>query len=138
MNDLTHYGVKGMKWGVTKDEAVLRKIAGDNTQLKPSGGTRSERRALKKQVKRDWKAYKKSTTSKERKEDRVKARQEKMSYILDTVSNDKSAMVVTRGAYGHKVILSGSDFVTHMVHGGLMDVPSTEISHYRLEWDEHK
>ena len=128
---LYHYGVKGMKWGVTKDEVLLRKIAGDERQLRAGGGTRQERKALNKQSKQDWKDYKQSTTRSERRTDRQTARAEKMAYLYDTVKNDPAAMVETRDPYGYKTLITGKEFTTHLENGGSLNVPATEISHYR-------
>ena len=129
---LYHYGVKGMKWGVTKDEVLLRKIAGDERQLRAGGGTREERKALNKQSKQDWKDYKESTSRSERRSDRRTARSEKMAYLYDTVKNDPAAMVETRDPYGYKTLMTGKEFTTHLENGGALNVPSTEISKFRI------
>lgn len=129
---LYHYGVKGMKWGVTKDEVLLRKIAGDERQLRAGGGTKEERKALNKQSKQDWKGYKESTSRSERRSDRRTARAEKMAYLYDTVKNDPAAMVETRDPYGYKTLITGKEFTTHLENGGALNVPATEISKIRM------
>lgn len=135
---LKHYGVKGMKWGVTRDEVTLRKIAGDERRVGVAGGTKEERKALKNEVKQEWKDYKKSTTSAERRADRRQAQSEKMAYIYDKVKNDPAAMVETRDPYGYRTLLTGKEFVTHLENGGAINVPATEISSYRMRVDEDK
>ena len=133
---LQHYGVKGMKWGVRKDEVLLRKIAGDEQRIRTGGGTKEERKAAKKQAKQDWKDYKKSTTRSERRSDRQTARAEKAAYLYETVKNDPAVMVETRDPRGYKTLIAGKVFITHLENGGALNVPSTEISDFRMNVDE--
>lgn len=129
---LKHYGVKGMKWGVRKDEVLLRKIAGDEKRVRLVGGTKEDRKALNKQAKKDWKDYKKSTTRSERRSDRRTARSEKMAYLYDTVKNDPATMVETRDPQGYRTLIAGEAFIKYIESGGALNVPATEISDIRI------
>ena len=94
---LFHYGVKGMKWGVRRDEAMLNRIGGLRQRV--VGGTAQERKQLLKEHKRDWQNYKKSTTRAERKADAKKVWEEKVLYLAEEIKKDPLVAI----AYGDTV-----------------------------------
>lgn len=127
---LEHYGVKGMKWGVTRDEAVLRRLSGQRVNLR--GAPKEERKAFKEQAKKDWKDYKSKTTRKERREDRRRAEEEKLGYILDQVSKDKKTLLQINTPGQMPTLISGKEFVDHLGRGGLVSPKYTELSGFRI------
>lgn len=130
-NFLAHYGVKGMKWGVRRDEATLRRLTGQ--RVKAGGGTREERKTMNKQAKKDWKDYKKSTTRKERKADSRAANESKMQYILDQIINDAGTMIEVR-ENGVRNLMLGDEFIERLsANGGLVIPMNVEISDYRVD-----
>lgn len=134
-NFLSHYGVKGMKWGVTRDEAVLRRMSGQQVKLR--GGTKQERKAFNAQAKKDWKDYKSKTTRQERLEDRRRAEEAKIGYILDQVSKDDKTLLQISTPGQYPTLMSGKEFVDHLGRGGLVSPKYTELSGFRLG-DEKK
>lgn len=122
---LKHYGVKGMKWGVRRDEATLNRIAG--RKVKAVGGRNTDAKSVNAQAKKDWKAYKDSTTRKERREDRQKALEEKANYLIETaLKNDKSLILIS-GPYGGGTLVSGREFVDHLSNRGAFAPLYTDV-----------
>lgn len=123
---LAHYGVKGMKWGVTRDEATLRRIGGQRTRA--VGGTKEERKALSAQAKSDWKKYKDSTTRKERRQDRHAVKESKLQYNIDQVmKNPEKTLVNVQTALKYPVVVTGKEYLTYVSNGGPTDPMRTEI-----------
>lgn len=126
---LEHYGVKGMKWGVTRDEATLRRMQGQRVRAR--GGTRQERKDLNAQLKSDWKSYKKSTTRKERKADARASQQSKADYLVDIATKHSDTALIQVGLPGgQRIVATGEEFVEHMALGGAMNAKTSEIYGY--------
>ena len=131
---LEHYGVKGMKWGVRKDEAVLRRLTRDMTRVAPEGATRAERKASRKADKKAWKDYKNSTTRKERRQDARVAREQKMMYLIDKATKDPNVLLVTRSSVMESpTLVTGKEFVNHMSRGGAVNISMTELADIRFD-----
>jgi hypothetical protein len=112
---LAHYGVKGMKWGVRRDEAVLARITGG----KLADETKEEKQA--------YKAYKKSTSGKERRQDRRGARESLAAHIVETsVANPKNFVKV--GTPGYPTLMRGQEFVDYLSRGGAFNPMTTSIT----------
>lgn len=112
---LAHYGVKGMKWGVRRDDAVLARIGGG----KLADETKEEKQA--------YKAYKKSTSRKERKQDRKLARESRARHLIETsVANPKNFVAV--GTPGYPTLMRGQEFVDYLSRGGAFNPMTTNIT----------
>ena len=99
---LTHYGVKGMKWGVRNDDP-----SGSNPKAKkPLKLTRKEVRAEKKAF------YNKKAND--------------LTAEVFTKQNDVLVSVLDRRS-GITNIVTGKEFATHLANGGWMDVKTTDI-----------
>ncbi len=126
MTEISHYGVKGMKWGVRRDHQVLDKLAGRRSN--PGGETKEIRKERKKERDSDWKKFKSETTSKERRKLSKEARASKADYIINTVVKDpKNTLVATQTPAGRNLIVSGEAFVEHLKAGGAFNVLATDI-----------
>lgn len=126
MSLLWHYGVKGMKWGVRRDQAVLDRLAGRRTRS--SAATRSERKADNKAAKQQWKDFKSTTSRKERRGMRREALESRAGYVIDRAMNEDNAYVsLMNSATGQKTIATGHQFIAHLAAGGAFDVKTTEI-----------
>ena len=113
---LMHFGVKGMKWGVRRDDAVLARIAGRRIQ----GETKEDRQR--------YKDYKKSTSRKDRRADRREARLSKANKVVEDALKARSDdLVSTMTPQGYRQIMTAKDFVTHLSNGGYFDAMSTEV-----------
>lgn len=128
MTELSHYGVKGMKWGVRRDHAVLDRLAGRKSN--PGGRNRAERKANKQQRNSDWKNLKKSTTRGERKQLASEARSSKLDYIVNTVMNEPTNTLVSLSSpMGGGVIVRGETFVDEILKKGrTFDVLHTDLA----------
>lgn len=134
---LEHYGVKGMKWGVRKDEAVLRRLTRDMTRVAPEGATRAERKASRKADKKAWEDYKNSTTRKERRQDARDAREQKMMYLVEEAIKDPNVLLATRNSIMESpTLVMGQEFVDHMSRGGAVNVGLTELTDIRFDIEE--
>ena len=126
MGSFWHYGVKGMKWGVRRDQPVLDRLAGRRTRS--SAATRSQRKAENKQAKQQWKDFKSKTSRKERRGMRKEALESRAAYVIDRAMNEDNTYVSLMNAVtGQKTIATGSQFVDHLAAGGAFDVKTTEI-----------
>lgn len=131
-NYLEHYGVKGMKWGVRNDEAVLKRISrSQNTTYNPTL-SKAERKAEEKQGKARYKEYKKNTTRKERKQDRATATVERGKYLIDeSVKNPKgvvsTSMMAPNGTL-RRTTMTGERFVSHLQSGAAVDFRNTQLT----------
>ena len=105
-NFLAHYGVKGMKWGVTK----------------------SDYRSMSKA---DRKQYRKKTL-KERSKTFKEAREKNLQLVADTsAKNGKEVFVKTRLAGDqYPTLMTGSEFTKHISKQGVFDANMTEIVAY--------
>lgn len=129
--ELFHYGVKGMKWGVVRDEQLLNKIAGRPAKI--SGGTREERKAFNKEGKERYKEYKKNTSKKERKEDRRAAMEERGRYLIDHAVKNPDKVLITRDVYGTPTVTQGKTFMENLSRTGMLDVKYTEVTNMTLK-----
>lgn len=123
---LAHHGVKGMKWGKTKDEVVLRRLAGGN-QIRASGGTHAERKAANAENKQAYKDYKKSVTKQELKADKKEARATKGSYLVEQSMKSPKSLVKTVDLQGNPLIMSGREFSEAALNGKAFNVKYTDI-----------
>lgn len=124
---LAHYGVKGMKWGVRRDQAILDRISGRRT--KAVGGTREDRKKLTSDANKKYKEYKDSTTRKERKADRKQAIAERASWLVDEAMKNPERMIhVSMGQGSVPRLASGKEFVNHLSRGGAFDPKYTDIT----------
>lgn len=134
---LEHYGVKGMKWGVRKDEAVLRRLTRDMTRVAPEGATRAERKASRQADKKAWEDYKNSTTRKERRQDAREAREQKLSYLVEEAVKDPYVLLATRNSITEApTLVMGKEFVDHMSRGGAVNIGLTELTDIRFDVEE--
>lgn len=110
MTTFSHYGVKGMKWGVTRDEAVMSRIAGARKFDDPD----------RKATDAAYKDYKKTTTRKERRADKKAVRESKANYLIEKAASDKTALlsISLPGSNGLNHVLSGEAFVEYLSNGG--------------------
>ena len=124
--ELTHHGVKGMKWGVRKDQYVLNKLTGVRTVA--AGEDKATKKSHKKQGKADWKSYKKSTTRKERKEDKRKALLAKgQQFAEQALKQPKSLFVLTTGP-NNRYLATGKEVAEHLKAGGRFDVKTSYLA----------
>ena len=114
-NFLEHYGVKGMKWGVTRDEAVLARIGGGRV----AGETKADRQKFKE--------YKKSTSRKERRADKEEVRVTRAKHLIETsLANPKNFVLV--GTPGYPTLMRGKEFVDYLGQGGAFNPMTTNIT----------
>lgn len=127
---LTHYGVKGMKWGVRKDERILNKLIGRSNEYSKD---RSVRKAEKASDKQAWSNFKRSTTSKERRELKRKAIQERATDILNQASKNPELLyaIVTPGS-SYPTVATGREFVEYAARGGVFDGRYSGLWEYQL------
>lgn len=123
---LAHYGVKGMKWGVRKDEVLLNKIVGAN--VKAAGGTRAERRALTKNASQQFRNYKKKTPKPQRKLDREKAIQEKIQYLLDEAKKKPTRAFMINNGDGIPTLVRGKEFLEAVEAGQAFNPVETYVT----------
>ena len=129
---LEHYGVKGMKWGVRKDEAVLTRISrSKNTTYDPTI-SKSDRKAQRKEGKAAYKEYKKNTNRKERKQDRKQATAERGQYILEESLKNPTGFVSTRmmmpNGTMHQSTMTGRLLVEQLSKGRVVDMRNTQLT----------
>lgn len=105
-NFLAHYGVKGMKWGVTK----------------------SDYRSMSKD---DRKQYRKKTL-KERSKTFKEAREKNVKFVAETAAkNGNEVFVKTRLAGDqYPTLMSGSEFTRYISKQGVFDANMTAIAGY--------
>ena len=105
-NFLAHYGVKGMKWGVTK----------------------SDYRSMSKD---DRKQYRKKTL-KERSNTFKEAREKNLKFVAETAAkNGNEVFVKTRLAGDqYPTLMSGSEFTRYISKQGVFDANMTTIAAY--------
>lgn len=129
MSILYHYGVKGMKWGVRRDRAVLDRLAGRKTTS--NAETKAERKAENKKAKKQWKEFKSKTGWLERRGLRKKAIQSRADYIVNDVLNNEDNRLVTitnpNNILASTKIATGKEFADHLKKGGAFDALNTEL-----------
>ena len=131
-NYLEHYGVKGMKWGVRKDEAVLTRISrSKNTTYDPTI-SKADRKADRKEGKAAYKEYKKNTNRKERKQDRKQATAERGQNILEESLKNPTGFVSTRmmmpNGTMHQSTMTGRLLVEQLSKGRVVDMRNTQLT----------
>lgn len=119
MDILSHHGVKGMKWGVVRDDAVLARIAG--------GKHPSET----KQDHQKYKQYKKTTPKAEQRVDRHKALESRINHVLEAALK-KPDLLIEAGTPGHSTLMTGKEFAEYLVNGGAVNPLRTGVSQYQL------
>lgn len=127
---LEHHGVKGMKWGVRRDQALLDRIAGRRT--KAVGGTREQRKAANKQAKEDWKNYKSSTTRKERRADKKAAIESKANYIIENALKSPTTVFQINTPGNIPTLTTGKEMIDHLSRGGAFSPVYTDITNIKL------
>lgn len=120
MSFLAHHGVKGMKWGVQRDEAVLARIAGARVR----GETKED--------KQRYKEYKKTTSRKERKADRREVIQQKADNLIKTALKNPDILIEVSTGPGAKTLATGKSFVEHLAAGGRFDPVFSNVSQVQL------
>lgn len=124
-DELFHYGVKGMKWGVSRDDAVLARIGG----RRMTGQTKTER----KETDQRYKEYKKSTTRKERKADRAEVAMERGKMILDEALKNPTRLVALGSpSGGAPMLMEGREFVKEMGKGRAFSPMDSAITDLEL------
>ena len=119
VESLYHYGVKGMRWGRRKDDAVLARIAG----RKMVGETKEDRQR--------YKEYKKATSRKERRADRNTAISEYASKLLeDSLANPNNFVQV--GTPGYPTLMQGKEFISYLERGGAFNPMTTVVTDLKL------
>lgn len=115
--ELFHYGVKGMKWGVSRDEAMLARIAG----RKSSQETVED--------KQRYKEYKKSTTRKERRADKREALRARAEHVVaEAADKPQNKLVETKNPRtGLPIIMTGEEFVREVSSGGSFSPMDTYV-----------
>ena len=113
-DELTHYGVKGMKWGVRKDRdggsrrgRAKDQSAGDASGAKPKKQSRRQRRQEERRA-------------------RIEAHQARASEVFEQAANNPESLVKVRTEYG-PYILTGQQFVDYVSSGGAFDVKTLDI-----------
>lgn len=127
---LEHHGVKGMKWGIRRDEAVLNRMMGVRTFS--NAGTHAERKAENEQAKADFKAYKATTSKEEQKADRAAAMQSKGQYLVEEALKDPDTIISTQSPAGYQMMLTGKEFTEHLSNGGAINLPMTNLTGMRI------
>lgn len=120
---LAHHGVKGMKWGVTRDDAVLARIAGGRV----ANETKEDRQRFK--------DYKKSTSRKERRTDRNEAKSARAGYLIEQ-SLKHPLNFVQVGTPGYPTLMQGKEFVDYLGRGGAFNPMTTNMTDLMLERDK--
>lgn len=126
---LAHYGVKGMKWGVRRDERLMSRIAG----YRPTDETKEER----KEGKAAYKEYKKSTSRKERRADKRAIFESRAQAVLDdALKNPLNIMQV--GTPGYPTLMQGKEFVDMMGKGGVFNPMTTFVTDMQFDVPKDK
>ena len=126
--ELFHYGVKGMKWGVRKDDHKMNRIAG----YKNTDATKAE----KKQTDEEVKAYKKATTRSQRKQDIKDIHQSKADYVIDKARKNPKKLVALMEPDGITTILEGSQFIDALGKGASFNPMLAEVTDLEYEYEE--
>ena len=113
-DELMHYGVKGMKWGLRKDRGGRSGLgrakdlpAGEASGAKPKRQSRRQRR-------------------KEERRAKLEAQQARATEVFTQAANNPDSLVKVRTEYG-PYILTGQQFVDYVSSGGAFDVNTLDI-----------
>lgn len=116
MTTLIHAGVKGMKWGVRKeDDALLSRVVG----YKSTSET-SEDRAR-------YKEYKNTTSKSQRRLDKRDVLTARINYVIED-SLSKPLNFVVAGTIGAQTLMSGKEFVEKMGMGMAINPMATYVT----------
>ena len=126
--ELFHYGVKGMKWGVRKDEHAMNRIAG----YKNTDASKSEVKETSAQVK----AYKKSTTRAQRKQDIKDIYESKAEYIIEEARKNPKKLVAVVEEDGITSIAEGRQFIEALDKGGSFNPMLSSVTDLEYEYEE--
>lgn len=110
---LEHFGVKGMKWGVSRD------------RNRPGGAD----------GKSNGSSSKKTAAPEVKKLTRKEVRAEKKQFYLDrseraamTALKDKDSLIYTRDAFSnYPTVVTGKEFADFLARGGAFDVKMTQV-----------
>jgi hypothetical protein len=117
---LAHYGVKGMKWGVRRDEEMMGRIAGYKAR-----GESAETKAR-------YKEYKKTTSRKQRKADKAAVIESRAQALLDdAMKNPLNIMEV--GTPGYPTLMEGKEFVEMLSRGGVFNPMTTHVTDMQFD-----
>jgi len=124
---IAHYGVKGMKWGVHRDEAVLARLAGASG-VRSTAPDRATRKAENRDAKQRWKDYKSSVSREELRNDRRKALESKISYLVEKADKrpDKTLLLLNAPST-MPIVITGREFIDHLTQGGAIAPAYTSI-----------
>lgn len=117
--DITHYGIKGMKWGVRRSQATLDRLAGRTTS------TRSERSSRKK---KETKVRKVSNWSAKR--DRKEARRSRRYLTTEEIRERVSRLKLESEfkTLTDKDVSSGSTFIKSVIRDSGKTVLTTAVT----------
>lgn len=161
-NYLKHYGIKGMRWGVRREEGPDGNVGSggggveSKDESKMAGSSRGERRAAKKQAKTEVKTAKQNLRSKEREaRSRIRNRtsvekqerdQKHLSAITEIAAKEEESLVMVTSPQNTPMIVTGREFTKHVSRGGMLDVKTTQLvasnqsdyqnQHSRMAYDE--
>lgn len=101
---LGHHGVKGMKWGVRRDEELLARIGGKRLRGEDAA------------TKAKYKEYKKTTSRKERKADRREVRESRARYLIEEAGKTPTRLFVISTPQG-LIGMQGKEFIEKLSLG---------------------
>ena len=107
---LEHFGIKGMKWGVTRKEGSDGNVGSNPKNKKPEKTveTRKERKVRQKA-------------------DKEKFYQDKANNLLKTASEQPLSLIYLKDQSPIPTVVTGKEFMDHMTKGGLMDIKMTDV-----------
>jgi hypothetical protein len=98
-NTLEHHGIKGMRWGVRRDDSTSS-----------SGGSSKPKKLSRSEVAQEQRDF----------------YQKKADNILKVASKDPESLIALKTP-NDAVIVTGHQFVDHMTRGGLMDIRMSDV-----------
>lgn len=127
---LAHFGVKGMKWGVRRDPRTGARpisVALNSSRFGQAANKNAERYMAKQNRNAAEKAARpKKLTSAQVKAEKADFYQRKANNILKTAAKDPESLIALR-THNDAVIVTGKQFIDHMVSGGVMNIKMTDV-----------